>query len=96
MSIDRSAIGRRCGALLLFGALLPVTAVAGEPDVRAGLRLPTLGVERSDEQLSDAVFTSLTPFTIEEVPVRLPADQRLDNAGSDENADRGRRDPNAR
>lgn len=65
------------GTVLIAGS--PVGAWAGEPDVRAGLRLPELASELAAERLSEAVFTSLTPFTIEEVPVRLPADQRLDN-----------------
>lgn len=80
----------------IASVLLPASAWAGEPDMRAGLRLPELTTERPDEQLSEAVFTSLTPFTIDEVPVRLPADQRLDNGPADENSSAQNRASNAR
>ncbi len=92
------AVGYLSASALAFALSLVSSseAWAAEPDIRAGLRLPELASERPDEQLSEAVFTSLTPFTIEEVPVRLPADQSLDNEPRVGKPDTSQREPNAR
>lgn len=79
-AINPNSLTRR---LLARGTTLALctslTAAASASDVAAGaaLRLPEPASQARKATLEEAIFKPLIPYALDEVPVRLPADQGL-------------------
>ena len=81
---ERAVVSRRRSTALglLWAWALSLSAFASsagasDVSVEAALRLPPAARAQPERRLEQAVFQPLQPYALDEVPVRLPADQAL-------------------